>query len=55
MKGGVLLSKLINKSQPGTIDERLINEKDLKDDEKMSKIENLNLGISASKIYWLFC
>ena len=49
MNGGVLLSKLINKSQPGTIDERLINVKDLKNDEKMIKIENLNLGISATK------
>ena len=49
MNDGVLLCKLINKAQPGTIDERVINVKDLKDDDKMSKIENLNLGISAAK------
>ena len=48
MNDGVLLCKLINKAQPGTIDERVINLKHDKDD-VMSKVENINLGISAAK------
>ena len=47
IKDGVLLCKLINKAQEGTIDERVINTK-----EKMNifqQVENLNLAISAAK------
>ena len=47
IKDGVLLCKLINKAQEGTIDERVINTK-----ENMNifqQVENLNLAISASK------
>ena len=47
IKDGVLLCKLINKAQEGTIDERIINTK-----EEMNifhKVENLNLAISAAK------
>ena len=47
IKDGVLLCKLINRAQEGTIDERVINTK-----EKMNvfqQVENLNLAISAAK------
>ena len=47
IKDGVLLCKLINKAQEGTIDERVINTK-----ENMNifqQVENLNLAISAAK------
>ena len=47
IKDGVLLCKLINKAQEGTIDERVINKK-----ENMNifqQVENLNLAISAAK------
>ena len=47
IKDGVLLCKLINKAQDGTIDERVINTK-----ENMNifqQVENLNLAISAAK------
>ena len=47
IKDGVLLCKLINKAQEGTIDDRVINTK-----EKMNifqQVENLNLAISAAK------
>ena len=47
IKDGVILCKLINKAQEGTIDERVINTK-----ENMNifqQVENLNLAISAAK------
>jgi len=47
IKDGVILCKLINKAQEGTIDERVINKK-----ENMNifqQVENLNLAISAAK------
>jgi plastin-1 len=47
IKDGVLLCKLINRAQEGTIDDRVINTK-----EKMNifqQVENLNLAISAAK------
>ena len=47
IKDGVLLCKLINKAQEGTLDERVINTK-----ENMNifqQVENLNLAISAAK------
>ena len=47
LKDGVILCKLINKIQEGTIDERVINTK-----EKMNvfqQVENINLALSASK------
>ena len=47
LKNGILLCKLINKAQPGTIDERVIN---LKDNMNVFlQVENLNLAISAAK------
>ena len=49
----VLLCKLINKAQEGTIDERVINKK-----ENMNifqQVENLNLAISAAKSIGLNC
>ena len=53
IKDGVLLCKLINKAQEGTIDERVINKK-----ENMNifqQVENLNLAISAAKSIGLNC
>jgi len=47
IKDGVILCKLINQAQEGTIDDRVINTKD-----KMNvfqQVENLNLAISAAK------
>ena len=47
IKDGVILCKLINQAQEGTIDDRVINTK-----EKMNvfqQVENLNLAISAAK------
>ena len=53
IKDGVILCKLINKAQEGTIDERVINKK-----ENMNifqQVENLNLAISAAKSIGLNC
>ena len=53
IKDGVLLCKLINKAQEGTIDERVINKK-----ENMNifqQVEKLNLAISAAKSIGLNC
>ena len=53
LKDGVLLCKLVNKAQEGTIDERVINTK-----EKLNiyqQAENLSLAISASKSIGLKC
>ena len=53
IKDGVLLCKLINKAQEGTIDERVINKK-----ENMNifqQVENLNLAISPAKSIGLNC
>ena len=47
IKNGVLLCKLINKAQEGTIDERVINTKDNMN--IFQQVENLNLAISAAK------
>ena len=47
IKDGVLLCKLINKAQEGTIDERVINTKDNMN--IFQQVENLNLAISAAK------
>ena len=47
IKDGVLLCKLINKAQEGTIDERVINTKDNLN--IFQQVENLNLAISAAK------
>ena len=47
LKNGILLCKLINKAQPGTIDERVINVKDNMN--VFFQHENLNLAISAAK------
>jgi plastin-1 len=47
IKDGVLLCKLINKAQEGTIDERVINTKDNMN--VFQQVENLNLAISAAK------
>ena len=47
IKDGVLLCKLINKAQPGTIDERVINTKENMN--IFNQVENLNLAISAAK------
>ena len=47
IKDGVILCKLINKAQEGTIDERVIN---TKENMNISQhVENLNLAISAAK------
>jgi len=47
IKDGVILCKLINKAQEGTIDERVINTKDNMN--IFQQVENLNLAISAAK------
>ena len=47
IKDGVLLCKLINKAQEGTIDERVINTKENMN--VFQQVENLNLAISAAK------
>ena len=47
IKDGVLLCKLINKAQEGTIDERVINTKENMN--IFNQVENLNLAISAAK------
>ena len=47
IKNGVILCKLINKAQEGTIDERVINVKDNMN--IYQQVENLNLAISAAK------
>ena len=47
IKDGVILCKLINKAQEGTIDERVINTKDNLN--IFQQVENLNLAISAAK------
>jgi len=47
IKDGVLLCKLINKAQEGTIDERVINTKEHMN--IFQQVENLNLAISAAK------
>ena len=47
IKDGVLLCKLINKAQEGTIDERVINTKENMN--VVQQVENLNLAISAAK------
>ena len=47
IKNGILLCKLINKAQEGTIDERVINTKDNMN--IFQQVENLNLAISAAK------
>ena len=47
IKDGVILCKLINKAQEGTIDERVINTKENMNIFK--QVENLNLAISAAK------
>ena len=46
IKDGVLLCKLINKAQEGTIDERVINTKENMN--VFQQVENLNLAISAA-------
>lgn len=43
---GLILCKLINKAQPGTIDERAINKKKLT---VFQRNENLNLAINSAK------
>lgn len=53
IKDGVLLCKLINKAQEGTIDERVINKKDNMN--IFQQVENLNLAISAAKSIGLNC
>ena len=53
IKNGVLLCKLINKAQEGTIDERVINTKDNMN--IFQQVENLNLAISAAKSIGLNC
>ena len=47
IKDGILLCKLINKAQEGTIDERVINTK--KNINIYQQVENLNLAIAAAK------
>ena len=53
IKDGVLLCKLINKAQEGTIDERVINKKENMN--VFQQVENLNLAISAAKSIGLNC
>ena len=53
LKDGVILCKLINKAQEGTIDERVINKKDNLN--IFQQVENLNLAISAAKSIGLNC
>ncbi len=47
LKNGIILCKLVNRAQPGTIDERVINIKDNMNIFFMT--ENLKLALSASK------